>query len=67
MRQPVSSPTNIVAVLELYPSVNIGGENVVPLPLINAGHKSAMKSGTNVAALVLKISEIFRTSAGIKF
>ncbi len=58
---------DLVAVLELHPLVNAGGENVVTLPLLSASHKSAMKSGTNVAALVLVISQLFVTSAGTKF
>ena len=72
MSQPVSLPIIIalvVVVLELHhPVLDAGGENVVPLPLSSASHKSAIKSGANVAAaLILAISQLSVTSAATKF
>ena len=71
MRRPVSLPTIIVHLnSEVLPPVVLrsGGENVVTLPLISAGDQCSINSRKNVkAALVLVISNAFRTSARMKF
>ena len=71
MQRPKSLPSIIVevGVSDLPPlAVKGGGDNAVTLPLLSAGDKCSIKSDAHVAAaLVLVISHVFKTSAGIEF